>query len=173
MFLCPGLVVVRMVVYGMDQDSPFDGSTDFHAFVTKFELLAQSYNWDELMKLLELVETFTGKASDCFAWQKSNVRSSYDFVPDYAGEEELACGSCGEVLTEVEEDAEQLLDPFGGDGESDCGGGASPGMALSFCLPVLGVWGHGSPHEKAYAEKASLPVEVVLVPAERFLGMQE
>ena len=34
-----------------------------------------------------------------------------DFVPDYAREEELESGSCGEVLTGVEEDAEQLLDP--------------------------------------------------------------
>ena len=35
-----------------------------------------------------------------------------DFVPDYAGEEEeLESGSCGKVLTGVEEDAEQLLDP--------------------------------------------------------------
>ena len=68
--------MIRMVVDRMDRNSVH--LTD--GFVFKFKWLAQSYYWDGSMKLLKLMETLTGKALDCLAWQKANVRASYELT---------------------------------------------------------------------------------------------
>ena len=53
----------------------YDGSTDFHAFTAKFEVIAQCCQWNEQHKLLNLVGLLTGKALDCYAWQEPEVRN--------------------------------------------------------------------------------------------------
>ena len=58
----------------------YDGSSDLNAFAVKFELLANSYCWMHQTKLMKLVESLTGKALDCYAIQKAEIRDSYDLT---------------------------------------------------------------------------------------------
>ena len=60
--------------------SSYDGSSDFNAFAVKFELLVSSYCWTHQTKLMKLVESLTGKALDCYAIQKAEIRDSYDLT---------------------------------------------------------------------------------------------
>ena len=60
--------------------NPYDGTTDFHAFIMKFDILAESYGWNDQVKRVKLVESLTGKALDCFAWQKIEVRANFHLI---------------------------------------------------------------------------------------------
>ena len=62
--------------------TPYDGSTDFHAFAAKFEIIAKCCQWDDQNKLLHLVSALTGKALDCYAWQEPEVMNNYTLVKD-------------------------------------------------------------------------------------------
>ena len=57
--------------------SSYDGSSDFNAYIVKLETIAFHHGWDEAVMLMKLVESLTGRALDCFAWQKPEVRQSY------------------------------------------------------------------------------------------------
>ena len=58
--------------------SYYDGSSDFHALLPKFEIIAGCCNWDDDIELLQLVGALTGKALGAFAWLKADIKGIYD-----------------------------------------------------------------------------------------------
>lgn len=58
--------------------APYNGSTDFYAFATKFDTIADCCKWNDEIKLIQLVGALTGKALEVYAWQEPSIRQSYN-----------------------------------------------------------------------------------------------
>ena len=49
---------------------PYDGSSDFSAFIKKFEIIVDCCQWNERTWLLQLLGLLTGKVLECYAAQE-------------------------------------------------------------------------------------------------------
>ena len=101
---------------GQAKIPPYDGSTDFYAFIKKFEIIGDSYRWDDRMKLVELVKVLTGKALDWFGRQKPEVSGNYYLLKEQFermyGLDEDPAALRAEIST-IQQKVDESLEHFG------------------------------------------------------------
>ena len=90
--------------------APYNGSIDFHAFVTKFEIMAELCKWDEDTKLVQLVGALTGKALESYAWQEPKI--SKDQLLKMFGKTKDPIISRAE-LASIRQNEDETLEEFG------------------------------------------------------------